>query len=328
MNIKKPESPSDTFDIPFLKRKPFDVVGFGLNSVDHLCVVPKFPGFDTKTEILQYEKLPGGQVATAILFLSRSGCSARYIGKVGGDELGRRFLESLSSESIDTSSIIVEKSALNQYSFIIIDRDSGERTILWQRDEKLNFRKSELNAESICSGKILHLDGYDSAAALYAASKCQEEGILVAIDLDRVVPDCEALIQKVDFLIVSSDFCSEFTGISNAIEAFQTLRDSLKGFLVMTSGAQGAVASVGGQCLMFPGIAVHAVDTTGAGDIFHGGFLYGLLQNWTLQRIMAFSNVASGLSCQYLGAQSGIRPLHEILQNLDGQSLQPHRIGN
>jgi sulfofructose kinase len=321
MKIKRLKSPSDSFDIQFPERKAFDVVGFGLNSVDHLCVVPQFPEFDTKTEINKYEVLPGGQVATATLFLSRMGRRVRYIGKVGGDDFGRRFLESLASESIDISSIVVERSAMNQYAFIIIDETSGERTILWQRDERLNFRKSELDVNSVCSGKILHLDGYDSASALYAATICREEGIPVSIDLDMAVPDCEALINTVDFLIVSSDFCKEFTGISNEIEAFRELSASFHGFWVMTIGAEGAVVSLDGQCLAFPGLKVEAVDTTGAGDIFHGGFLHGLLQNWTLEKIMAFSNASSGISCKYLGAQSGIRPLNEILQCMNTQNL-------
>jgi sulfofructose kinase len=321
MKIKRLKSPSDRFDIHFPKSKTFDAVGFGLNSVDHLCVVPKFPEFDTKTEITEYEVLPGGQVATAILFLSRMGRCVRYIGKVGGDDFGRRFLESLASESIESSSIVVERSAVNQYAFIIIDRTSGERTILWQRDEKLNFRKSELDVSSVCSGKILHLDGYDSASALHAATICREEGIVVSIDLDSVVPDCEALINTVDFLIVSSDFCREFTGISNEMEAFQELSASFHGFWVMTIGADGAVVSLDGQCLAFPGLKVKAVDTTGAGDIFHGGFLHGLLENWTLERIMAFANASSGLSCKSLGAQSGIRPINEILQCMNTQNL-------
>ncbi len=325
MKIKKLKSPSDTFDLPFPKEKRYDVVGFGLNSVDHLCVVPKYPKIDTKVEILQYGRLPGGQVATAILLLSRLGCHAHYIGKVGNDEPGRIFLENFDSEFLDTSSISIENNTSTQFAFIIIDSESGERTILWQRNEKLNFKTSELDDERICSGKILHLDGYDSRAALYAASMCQETGIPVSIDLDTVVADCDALIEKVDFLIVSSDFSRKYTGIADVCESFRALCNSFDGFLVMTCGAAGAVVSVGGECMVFPGIKVKAVDTTGAGDIFHGGFIYGLLQNWPLDRIMTFSNVAAGLSCRYMGAQSGIRPLHEILQCVEENIHLPCR---
>ncbi|MBN2241296.1 MAG: ribokinase [Acidobacteria bacterium] len=326
MRLKKLKSPSDTFDVPFPEGKKYDAVGFGVNSVDHLCVVPDFPGIDTKTGMLQYKKLPGGQVATAILFLLKMGCRAHYIGKVGDDGEGRMFLKSFESESLDVSSVLIEKNTPTQSAFIIVDSRSGSRTILWQRNDKLNFKGAELDLGKICSGKILHLDGYDSRAAVTAASACRARGIPVCIDLDRVGEDCDALIKNVDFLVASSDFCCEYTGIADVHGSFQALVDSFEGFLVMTAGAGGAIACVAGESLVFPGIQVRAADTTGAGDVFHGGFIYGLLQNWPLNRIMAFSNAAAGLSCRYLGAQSGIRPLDEILHRVETNGLSDGRI--
>ncbi|HEY2982144.1 MAG TPA: carbohydrate kinase family protein, partial [Anaerolineales bacterium] len=140
MKIKRLASPSDSFDVVLPGNSAFDVVGFGLNAVDYLCVVPHYPRFDTKTEILHYEKLAGGQVATTVSFISRMGLKGKYIGKVGSDEIGAFSLQSLHSENIDTSSVLVEEGARNQYAFIIIDKNSGERTILWERDRRLSFR--------------------------------------------------------------------------------------------------------------------------------------------------------------------------------------------
>jgi sulfofructose kinase len=320
MSIKRIESIFDTFDLRLPENKPFDVVGFGLNSVDHLCVVPEYPRLDSKTEMMQYEMLPGGQVATAIVFLSRVGLKTKYIGKVGGDYLGRFCLQSFEQEGIDISSIRVEESARNQFSVIIIDRQSCERTVLCERDGRLDFKESELHERSVCAGKILHLDGYDSTS-LSAATWCQKQGIPVSIDLDKVVPNCAELIQQIDFLIVSSNFASEFTGISDPVESFQALHQGFGGFLAMTLGKKGAMAWVGNQCIQFPGIPINAFDTTGAGDIFHAAFLFGLLQNWPLNRIMSFANTAAGLSCLHLGAQSGIRPFSEILQQMDKTAI-------
>jgi sulfofructose kinase len=313
MKVKFPKSPSDTFNLELRPEMPFDALGFGTNSVDHICMVPQYPQYDTKTEILQYAMLSGGQTATAITFLAHMGLKAKYIGKVGDDELGRFSLRSFRSESIDVSSVIVEKDASNQFAVIVIDQRTGERTILWQRDPKLDFGGKELRREAICTGLILLLDGYDSAA-VQVASWCRESGIAVVADLDRVVPKCAQLIEKTDFLIVSSNFPSEFTGVSDPLKAFEELHDKFAGFLAVTLGERGAMASVGNQCITFPGINVHPLDTTGAGDIFHGGFIYGLLQNWPLEKIMAFANAAAGLSCRHLGARAGIRPLSEILK--------------
>jgi sulfofructose kinase len=314
MKIKRLESPFEAFDLQFPEKREFDVVGLGLNSVDHLCVVSEYPRLDSKTEILKYERLPGGQVATALIFLSRMGLKAKYIGKFGGDELGRISLRAIKQDFIDLDSALVEQDARNQYSIIIIDKRSGERTILCQRDLKLDFKDTELCEEAVCSGRILHLDGYDSAS-LKAADWCQKQGIPVCADLDRAVPNCPELIRKIDFLIVSSNFSSEFTGIADPVTSFRALRQDFDGFLAMTLGAGGALAWIGNKCVTFPGITINAVDTTGAGDIFHGAFIYGLLQNWALAKIMCFANAAAGLSCLYLGAQTGIRPLSEIQQS-------------
>jgi sugar/nucleoside kinase (ribokinase family) len=315
MKIKRLENLSDTFDLQFPEHKPFDVVGFGTNSVDYLCTVSEYPEGGSKTGILHYEKLPGGQVATAITFLSHMGLKTKYIGKVGGDELGSFLLSSFKSESVDASSVLMEPDAQNQFAFIVIDEKSGERTVMSRRDDGLNFRESELKQDEICAGRILHLDGYDSEGSLRAARWCRAQGIPVSIDLDTAVPNCRELIQSIDFLIVSSNFPSQFTGIPDPVEAFDALHRCYDGFLAITLGAAGANAWVGNRCISFPGAKVSALDTTGAGDIFHGAFIYGLLQNWPLVKIMSFANSAAALSCGYLGARTGIRSLSEILQH-------------
>jgi sulfofructose kinase len=316
MHTKLPRSLSDTFNVRFPENKPFDIVGFGLNSVDHLCLVPEYPREGGKIEMLQYERLPGGQVATAITFLARMGLKTKYIGKVGGDDLGQFSVKSFGCDPVDISSVLIEEGARSQMSVITIDRRNGERTVFCLRDGRLDFKESELDEGSVCAGRILHLDGYDSAS-LAAAVYCQKEGIPVCIDLDTVVHNCNKLIENIDFLIVSSSFSSEFTGIADPEASFRALRQCFDGFLVMTLGAEGAKAWVGDQSVTFPGLKIKAVDTTGAGDIFHGAFIYGLLSNWPLGRIMNFANAAAGLSCMYLGARTGIRPLSEILQYVD-----------
>jgi sulfofructose kinase len=241
------------------------------------------------------------------------GLRAKYIGKVGSDDLGQFSMTDLKSVNIDISSVIMEEGARNQYAFIIIDKTSGERTILWERDKRLNFSERELVRDEVCAGRILHLDGIDYEAAIKAATWAQEAGISVVIDLDKVVPRCEELFSKVDFLITSANVPADFTGIDDPIDSLLALKSYCSGFIAVTLGAQGAMAVLGDECQRFPAFKIHAVDTTGAGDIFHGGFIYGLLQNWPLNRIMAFANAAAGLNCTHLGARAGIPPLAEIL---------------
>ncbi len=320
MRIRELQDPSETFNLPLAGNKTFDVVGFGENVVDRVCVVAEFPRHDTKSEIVRHEVLAGGQVATAIAFMSRLGMHAKYIGKVGSDEMGRISLESLKKEKIDTSSVLVAPGARNQYSFIIIDQESGERTILWERDPRLNFSETELNRQEICAGRFLYIDGKDPGAALVAAKWAQEEGIPVMIDLDKVVAHCDKLLPMVDFLIVSANFPAEMTGIGDPIESLFALRQHCSGFIAATLGVEGAMAIVGDSCIRFPAFNVHPIDTTGAGDIFHAAFIYGLLQNWSLEKIMTFSNAAAGLNCTRLGARGDLPSQSEVLHLMGSEN--------
>ena len=305
------------FNLPFPTNKPFDVVGMGLNAVDFLTVVPEFPTLNSKMEILQFSKQGGGQVATAMVALARWGVKTKYIGKVGDDELGQFSLHSIQKEGVDVSSVTIEPNTPNQLAIIIVDSVSGERTILWDRDERLVYREGELQKEDICSGKILHLDGHDIRAALQCIKWAKEEGISTVIDIDKVEPLTSELIREIDFVITSSRFPSLFTGISDREKAFLELQKHTSGFLCTTLGHEGAVALVKGELIYVKGFEVKAVDTTGAGDVFHAGFVYGLLQNWEVIEILKFANAVAALKCRDLGGRRGIPTLGEVQKFLN-----------
>ena len=300
------------FNCSFPKYKPFDVVGMGLNSVDFLCVLPEFPTINSKMRILKFSKQGGGQVATAMVALSRWGVRTKYIGKIGGDELGQFSLASLREEGVDISSVTIEADATSQYAMILVDGPSGERTILWDRDERLMYREGELRKENVCLGKILHLDGHDIRAALQCARWAREEKIPTVIDLDKVEPLTSELIKEIDFVVTSARFPRLFTGISDREKALIELQKHTPGFLCATLGHEGAVAFVNGELVYVKGFEVGVVDTTGAGDVFHAGFIYGLLENWEIEEILRFANAAAALKCRDLGGRKGIPGLDEV----------------
>jgi sugar/nucleoside kinase (ribokinase family) len=300
------------FNPSFPKGKPFEVVGMGLNSVDFLCVVPEFPTLNSKMRILQFSKQGGGQVATAMVALSRWGVKTKYIGKVGGDELGQFSSNSLQQEGVEVSSGTSEPNTPNQFGMIIVDGLSGERTILWDRDERLMYREGELQKKDVCSGKLLHLDGHDIKAAIQCARWAKEEKIPTVIDLDKVEPLTSELIKEIDFVVTSGRFPALFTGISDREKALLQLQKHTPGFLCATLGHDGAVALVEGEFVYVKGFEVKAVDTTGAGDVFHAGFIYGLLQNWELLDILRFANAVAALKCRDLGGRRGIPSLEEV----------------
>ncbi len=307
------------FNLTFTEEKPFEVVGMGLNSVDLLGLVPEFPTLNSKMKILRFSKQGGGQVATALVALSRWGVKTKYIGKVGGDEWGQFSLDSIRSEGVDISSVRIEPHATNQFAMIIVDKPSGERTILWNRDEGLMYREGELQREEVCSGKILHLDGHDIRAAIQCAKWAKEEKILTVLDLDKVEPLTSELIKEIDFLITSSSFPKLFTGISDREKALLELQKYTPGFLCATLGHEGSMALVDGEILYTQGFRVKTVDTTGAGDVFHGGFIYGLLQHWEISEILKFSNAVAALKCRDLGGRKGIPTLEEVQRFLSMQ---------
>jgi sugar/nucleoside kinase (ribokinase family) len=305
------------FNLSFQKDKPFDVVGMGLNSVDFLTVVPAFPTLNSKMKILQFSKQGGGQVATAMVALARWGVKTKYIGKVGGDELGQFSLNSIRQEGVDVSSVIIEPNATNQFAVIIVDGVSGERTILWDRDERLMYREGELRKEEVCSGKLLHLDGHDLTAAIQCAKWAKEEGIPTVLDIDKVEPLTSELIREIDFAITSSRFPSLFTGISDREKALIEIQKQISGFLCATLGREGAIALVDKEIVYIKGLEVNVVDTTGAGDVFHAGFIYGLLQNWEVVEILRFANAVAALKCRDLGGRRGIPTLGKVQKFLN-----------
>ncbi len=305
------------FDLSFPQNKPFEVVGMGLNSVDFIGVVPAFPTINSKMKLLRFSKQGGGQVATAMVALRRWGGKTKYIGKVGEDELGTFSLNAIYQEGVDISSVTIEPNATNQFAMIIVDGVSGERTILWDRDQRLMYREGELRKEEVCSGKLLHLDGHDIHAALQCARWAKEDGIPTIVDLDKVEPLTPNLIKEIDFIITSSRFPFLFTGISDREKALLELQKHTSGFLCTTLGHEGAVALVKGELIYVKGFEVKAVDTTGAGDVFHAGFVYGLLQNWEVIEILKFANVVAALKCRDLGGRRGIPTLGEVQKFLN-----------
>ncbi|MGH9761615.1 MAG: carbohydrate kinase family protein, partial [Blastocatellia bacterium] len=176
------------FGIDLPESKPFDAVGFGLNAIDHLVLVPRYPEFNTKTQFVSSKLSPGGQVATAMVALARLGLKARYIGSIGSDELGAIQLESLRSEGVEIAGVRVVEGAESQTAFIVIDQESGERTILWRRDPLLEYNPDELDPAIITSARVLHLDGHDVPASIRAAEIAKSAGIPVAIDIDNIYP--------------------------------------------------------------------------------------------------------------------------------------------
>ena len=292
-----------------------DVVGVGLNAMDTICVLEQFPKRNTKVGIREVRTEPGGQVATALATCTRFGLRARYIGCVGDDELGRAQLQSLREAGLATDFVRVVRGAATQMAVILLEKGIGERTVLWHHDPLLVYPQNELQREMITSARLLHLDGCDTVASLQAARWAQEAGIPVVIDIDELYDaTTEQLLCHVDYLIAAEDFAARTLGDASPEDALRVLAARYGCPVVgITLGSQGAVFLERGQLIRSPGFEIRAVDTTGAGDVFHGGFIYGLLQGWSVTETARFANAAAALKCTQFGARRGIPQLSQVL---------------
>jgi sugar/nucleoside kinase (ribokinase family) len=299
-------------DIP--SEAEFDAVGFGLNAVDHLCVVSEFPERDTKPRVDDFARAPGGQAASAMVLLARLGLRTKYVGKVGGDEIGAFSLESIRSEGVETSDVITVPGVTNQIAMVIVDRRNAERTILWHRPAEIATVPSEITAEKVARGRVLLVDGHDAPAAARAAAIAKERGIPVVLDAESIKEGTEDVVRNTDILIASRRFPRRFTGASHLDAAFEVIRDLGPRVVGVTLGGLGAVVMVAdGSVWASPAYDVDVVDTTGAGDTFHGAFIYGLLAGWSVERTLDFANASSALCCTELGARGGARALDDVL---------------
>lgn len=302
------------FGISVPAQAPFDAVGFGLNAVDHICVVPHYPEVDSKTPILSFTRTAGGQAASAMVLLARFGLKAKYVGKVGGDETGAFSFESLRSEGVDVSDVPAVPGVTNQVAMIIVEQRSGERTILWHRPREIATRPEEITPEKVAVGRVLLVDGHDAPAAARAAALARERRIPVVLDAETVKEGTSELVPLVDLLVSSSRFPALFTGVADREGALRRLLALGPRFVAMTLGREGALAMTpDGAVLRSRGFDVDAVDTTGAGDAFHGAFLYGLLEGWTIERTLDFSNAAAAMNCTALGARGGLTGVGDVL---------------
>jgi sulfofructose kinase len=285
----------------------FDVVGVGLNATDTLLIIPHFPAYAGKVPIVEEILSPGGQVASAMVTCARLGLRTKYIGTIGDDERGRIQRESLAGTGINVDHVQVRRDCPNQSAYILIDQTTGERTVFWSRPECLQLRPEEIAPEMITCARLLHIDGHDTASVARAARIARQHGIPVTVDVDTIYKGFEQVLPSVDYLVTSSEFPERWTGERDPCRALELIQDNY-GMRVaaMTLGAQGALARTGGRFVYSPAFVVNCVDTTGAGDIFHGAFCYAVIQGLSIGRTLEFSNAMAALNCTALGARGGI----------------------
>ncbi|HKZ78026.1 MAG TPA: carbohydrate kinase family protein [Pyrinomonadaceae bacterium] len=295
--------------------RAFDAVGFGLNAVDHLIVVGEYPPFDSKTRLREHQQTAGGQTATTMVALRRLGLRTAYAGRFGSDQEGQFGFQTLQQEGVNLEFAEVVSGGRNQIAFIIIDARSGERTIIWDRDERLAYTAVDAPTSLSAQGRVLHLDAHDPPACVRMAEAARATGSLVSADIDNIYPGLPDLLPLLNILMASKDFPQRLTGISDERASLIELKRRYGCQVVgMTMGTRGAMVYCQDEFVESPAFEVPGTcrDTTGAGDAFRGGFLYGVLTGADLETSLRFANGVAALKCRSLGARTALPSKHEL----------------
>jgi sugar/nucleoside kinase (ribokinase family) len=298
-------------------RAAWDVVGLGANSVDYVNLLPAYPrpqGEFAKMRIREQTITCGGQMATALATCTQLGLSAKYLGATGTDDNGRRIRLEMERRGIDLADAVI-RDGRTQFAIILVDEGTGERIVLWDRDERLALRDREVPPDVLAAARLVHVDDVDQAAAIKAARLARQLGRPVTSDLDRMTERTEELVAAVTIPIFAEHVPPALTGVADHEAALRKLSRRHEGLLVVTLGPRGALTLDGDRAVHAPGFVVDVVDTTGAGDVFRGGFVFGLLQGWPVDRVLAFANAAAAVSCTRLGALNGV-PVREEVDRL------------
>jgi sulfofructose kinase len=309
---------------PFLlpDEREFDVVGFGTNAVDYLIRVPFYPPFNSKIELTEYRQLAGGEIATALTGLQRLGMKTAYAGRFGSDAAGDFGLQSLRDEKVDVRFAERVENAGTQIAFIVIDERNGERTVIWHRDPNLAYSEQDAPTEAARLGRILHLTPHDTRAAIAMAREAKNSGAIVSIDIDNNFEGADELLALVDVLIASKELGAKMFGIEDEAALLQRLKKEF-GCAVcgVTLGDAGSLIYCEGEFIKTGGFPVPGVcrDTTGAGDSFRAGFLYGILQNLSVEEAARTANAVAALKCREIGARTALPNRAELEALLSGR---------
>jgi sulfofructose kinase len=283
-----------------------DVIGIGQVCADYLGRVHYFPDFEGKVELEEVAIRSGGPTATALLVNARFGMNVALIGKVGGDYLGMMIIRDLQKEGIDTSLIIKEKGKNTQVSFIPIEKETGRRTVFWSRGTITPLKPKDIKKKLLTQSRAIHFDELFVEVIIEAAQIAKKSGVVVSIDAGNYEEGIEELKGKIDLFIASNDFLREYSGEENPSKGIKKLREFGAKVTTVTLGSRGSLTIYNNEPIEIPAYPVRAVDTTGAGDVFHGAFLFGWLKGWEIRQILRFASAAAAINCLSLGAHSGV----------------------
>jgi len=288
------------------------VIGLGQCSLDILGRVDTYPALDQKTELNSLLVQGGGPVATALVTLARLGVPVSFVGAVGDDDFGKQIKAELLAEKVDCRLLVKQMEAASQVAFIAVDTE-GHRNIFWHRGSAVPVIPQDFAGVLSRGVRVMHLDGLHLEAALTAAQVARDCGVTTVLDAGTLRPGFERLLPLIDHLVVAEKFADHLIGRHDPRAALNELARFGGKAVTVTLGSKGSMAlNEHGQLIRQPAFSVRAVDTTGCGDVFHGGYIYGLLNDWPLAQTLRFASACAALKTRAMGGRTTIPCFEDV----------------
>lgn len=295
--------------------KPFDIVGIGVCTVDHIVTVPRLPQRNENMRARNYARQPGGLASCALVAASRLGARCKIIARIGDDQAGEYIRDDLDAEGVDVSQLLVAAGSESHVSVILVDEASGDRSIITRPPTGQPIASAEIQQADICAARVLFVDNINEAT-LQAARWARAAGTKVVLDPARPYAEIKPLLELVDVPIVPEFWARAWLPGQPAAAAAERLHREGAEIAIVTLGERGAVVCWEAGTRLFPAFDVDVVDTTGAGDAYHGAFMAALLQDWDLPRMAQFAGAVGSMNCRAVGGRSALPTRAEVDQFL------------
>lgn len=311
-----------------MKEYDFDCLGFGICALDYLSILDPYPGLDEKVDVVASSVQGGGPVPTAMATMAKLGAEIAFVGKIGDDYEGMIICRELEKFGVNTDYLILGQGVRSLKAFIWVDKNSGKRTVALDKTRMKPVKLKEISFLKDVSFRYLHLDGRDIDASIFLAKKVKKDGSEVILDLGSLRENIEELFPLVDYLVVSKKFAHDYTQLEDLSQACSELKKIGFKCVVITLSEKGCLWTNSLKVNYFPGFEIEVVDTTGAGDVFHGAFIFGLLKKWKMEKIIEFASACAALKCRKLGGREGIPSLKEVQGFLKKRDTSPASAGS
>lgn len=286
---------------------PIRVAGIGACVMDTLFTVPEYPAEDTKLRAADSRPAGGGPVATGLVAAAKLGIGAAYLGVLAEDAGGAFLTADFARYGVNTDYISRRAGFRSFTSCIWLSEKSKSRTIVFDKGDLPPLALNEQQLQVIRDAEILMLDGNELEAAIAGAKTARAAGTKVLYDAGGVYPGVERLLPHVDLLIPAEEFALKTTGCADAESAARKLFAEYRPqVVVVTCGAQGGVYFDGAEIYRYPCYPVEAVDSNGAGDVFHGAFAAGVCRGYDYKKCCHFASAVSALKCTGIGARASV----------------------